>query len=94
MEDLSLDYTTPAMQALVVAVENICKVEVVRKHRHFALFYLKFLHYLVNPTATLTEDQAGAIAAWLIDYRLPNESDFPKLPELLPLATYINSCKI
>lgn len=81
------------MQSLLAAVEKDCELEVLRKYREFAFMYLNFLNGLVNPTATMTEEQAAFVSDWIVDKHLPTEPDYPKLPELLPLATYINSCR-
>jgi len=90
------EFTTPAMIALVEAVEETCEFEPVKKHLGFAFSYLNFLNSLVNSNATMTKEQAGVVSYWLVDHHLSAEPfpDYPKLPDLLPLATYINSCKV
>lgn len=85
-------YSTLAMQTLLAAVENDCKVRELKKYRSSALLYLDSINYLVNPSATMTEDQAGVLSDYIVRKHIPTQTGYPTLQEQLPLATYINSC--
>jgi len=87
-----MKYTTPAMQTLLVAIERDCESTRLKEYRQLALIFLDSLSHLVNPRATMTEDQAAVVSNWIVDKHLPRNPDYMSVSERLPLATFINSC--
>lgn len=53
---------------------------------------LNGLSDLVNSSATMTESQACRISTHIMEHMLGKPS-YPGLPEMLMLASYINTCK-
>lgn len=93
-----MDDISPAMKMLRECWRRSCadphlvavlpNPELYQRQGHRAL---DMLGHLINPTATITEDQAWVVVN-LIDEWAPRSSA-PSIAERLPVATYINSCQ-
>ena len=93
----SLEVTSPAMKRLLQAVEAECNSKYVTQARQYlshARIFMSVLDRLVNPSATMTEDQALSLADYIVDKWLPKKPDYTDaLEPRMSIATFINSCK-
>ncbi len=88
-----MTYVSPAMRTLHEAVESQCKLPELQKFRDQSLLFVEMLKDLVNPTATMSEEQAQPLADYIADKYVPSGNDFPPLPLRLTFATYMNTCR-
>jgi len=66
--------------------------EYVEKYGDQAITAVDMLSGYLNPSADMTDDQASSVAVLCFD-RWSMRPEAPSIPELMMVATFVNTCK-
>ena len=97
LDSTSPNVTSSAMRVLLAAVERECTSKFVPEAKQYlpnARLFMIVLDSWVNPSATMSEDQASSLANYIVDKWLPKSPDYTDaLEPRMSIATFINSCQ-